>query len=381
MYVPISYSDMGWVRYLSMRLRPSRPDSSEDRLRRVAAGRFGAEGVFLLNSGRAALMTTLGAMRASDGGRRVVVVPAYTCPSVVSAVQREGLEPRFAPIGRDLNLTPNALARFLGPDVLAIVVVRAYGFPADFASIETLVQGRNIRVIDDAAHCMPGDPACEAPGTRGSAGIFSFAVSKAVSNGYSGRGGMVVVNDESLMRRIAERHRELQTCVTSGWDDLYFAATCMWEPLFRRVPWRVQARISKGFSRRAVDPWLMRKMSQVDASLALDQIQAGGAARSRRAARIRAILATVPDGPGHWFPHRTRPECLTRLALCLRAKLSREEIRQIGAGVGMTIRAGYEMQHHEPLPFGTLFEIPLGASWSPARLRVLASTLASIRTE
>ncbi|MFO1300350.1 MAG: DegT/DnrJ/EryC1/StrS family aminotransferase [Burkholderiaceae bacterium] len=379
MDVPIRYSDTGWARYLSLRLRPSA--DAPDRLRRIAAGRLGAERVFLLNSGRAALMTALAVMRESDAGRGVVVVPAYVCPSVVAAVERSGLEPRFAPIGRDLNPTPGALARCLGADVLAIVAVHTYGFPADVASIERMVEGRNVRVIDDAAHCMPGDPAPEAPGTGGSAGLYSFAMSKAVSNGYSGRGGMLVVNDESLLQGVADRYRGLQACAASVWDDLNFVTTCLWEPLFRRLPWRLQARIQEGFSRRAIDPWSAQKMSEADASLALEQIQVRGVARSERAARIRDILAAVPDGPGYWFPHRERPERLTRLALCVRSKLSIGEIRRIGAAAGMAIRTGYEMRHDEPLPFGTLFEIPLGAAWSPARLRTLAGTLGSIRME
>lgn len=379
MDVPIRYSDTGWARYLSMRLRSRR--DAPDQLRRVVAGRLGVDRVFLLNSGRAALMTALAAIREPDGGRRVVVVPAYVCPSVVSAVLRLGLEPRFASVGRDLNPTPDALSRCLGSDVLAIVAVHAYGFPTDVASIERMVQGRNVLLIDDAAHCMPGDPAPGAPGTRGGAGIFSFAMSKAVSNGYSGRGGMLVVNDASLLRRVADQYRGLQACATSAWDDLYFVATCLWEPVFRRLPWRLQARIQQGFSTRVIDPWSPQQMSEADASLALDQIQTQGVARSVRTARVRDVLAAVADGPDHWFPHRERPERLTRLALCVRPKLSAGEIRRIGTAVGMVIRTGYEMRHDTPLPFGTLFEIPLGGAWSPARLRTLASTLGSIRME
>lgn len=381
MDVPIHYSDAGWPRYFSWRLRSRRSAAAPGRLRRVAAGRLADDRILLLNSGRAALTLALAAMRDVDGGRRVVVVPAYVCPSVVAAVQRLGLEPRFAPVGRNLNVSPDALARCLDQDVLAVVAVHTYGFPADVGVIERMVQGCNVGLIDDAAHCLPGVPARGAPGTWGSAGLYSFAVSKAVSNGYSGRGGILLVSDEALVPGLANRYRNLEASAASLWDDLYFVATALWEPFFRRIPWPLQVRIQRWLAGHAVDPWKTKKMSVADASLALEQIETCGAARSQRAARIRAILATVPDGTGHWFPHRARPECLTRLALCLRAKLSREEIRQIGAGVGMTIRAGYEMQHHEPLPFGTLFEIPLGASWSPARLRVLASTLASIRTE
>ncbi|GIK83291.1 MAG: hypothetical protein BroJett024_43960 [Alphaproteobacteria bacterium] len=381
MNVPISYSDAGWARYLSMRVRSRHASDSLDRLRRLVAGSSSADRVLLLNSGRAALMTALGAMSASGDGRRVVVVPAYVCPSVVSAVQRLGLVPRFAPVDSDLNMITDALTRCLAPDVLAVVAVHTYGFPADVGQIERIVDGRNVLVVDDAAHCIPGDPTPGAPGTRGAAGIFSFAMSKAVSNGYSGRGGILLLNDQSLSARAESLCRGLGVCATSAWDDLYFVATCLWEPVFARLPWSAQSRIQRALARRSVDPWVPARMSSADAALALEQLRTGAADREVRAARIRTVLAAVPDGPAFWFPHRARPDRLTRLAVCLRPRLSAERIRRLGADAGMTVRVGYDMPHGKPLPFGTLIEIPLGAAWSAARLTNLASALGSIRME
>lgn len=381
MDVPISYTDAGWARYLSMRFRSRHAVDAPDRLRRLVGGSSSAERVFLLNSGRSALTMALGAMVASGDARRVVVVPAYVCPSVVSAVQRLGLVPRFAPVDGDLNMVPDELKRRLDREVLAVVAVHTYGFPADVGEIERIVHGRNVLVVDDAAHCMPGDPTPGAPGTRGGAGVFSFAMSKAVSNGYSGRGGILLVNDASLSGRVADLYHGLDACATSAWDDIYFVATCLWEPVFARLPWNMQSLIQRALARRSVDPWAPARMSNADAALALEQIRTRTAAREARAARIRTVLAAVPDGPAFWFPHRSRPDRLTRLAVCLRPRLSAEEIRRLGADAGMTVRIGYDMRHGEPLPFGTLVEIPLGAAWSAVRLQNLASALGSIRLE
>lgn len=381
MDVPISHADAGWARYLSMRFRSRHAVDAPDRLRRLVARSSSVERVFLLNSGRSALTMALGAVLASGDARRVVVVPAYVCPSVVSAVQRLGLVPRFAPVDSDLNMIPDELKRRLDPDVLAVVAVHTYGFPADVGEIERIVHGRNVLVVDDAAHCMPGDPTPGAPGTRGGAGVFSFAMSKAVSNGYSGRGGILLVNDASLSEGVANPYHRLGVCTTSAWDDLYFVATCLWEPAFARLPWSMQSRIQRALARRSVDPWALARMSSADAALALEQIQTRSAAREARAARIRVVLEAVPDGPSFWFPHRACPDRLTRLAVCLRRRLSAERVRRLSADVGMAVRAGYDMRHGEPLPFGTLIEIPLGAAWSAARLQNLASALGSIRME
>lgn len=381
MGVPISYVDAGWVRYLSMRLRSSSASDPSEQLRRLVAGALPAERAHLLNSGRAALMTGLEAMRMSGDVRRVVVVPAYVCPSVVNAVERLGLVPRFAPVADDLNMDPDALERCLGPDVLAVVAVHTYGFSADVGEIERRMRGRNVLVIDDAAHCIPGDPTPGAPGTRGGIGIFSFAMSKAVSNGYSGRGGVLRVNDALLSERAVRLCSGLEVCATSVWDDVYFVATCLWEPAFSRLPWRTRSLIEHALARRAVDPWVRGIMSSADAALALEQIRTGVKARQTRADRIRSVLAAVPDGANFWFPHRARPSHLTRLAVCLRTKLSAERIRGLGASVGMRVRTGYDMRRGEPLPFGTLIEIPLGVDWSAARLQSLASALSSPRME
>ncbi|HKU51432.1 MAG TPA: DegT/DnrJ/EryC1/StrS family aminotransferase, partial [Nitrospira sp.] len=62
-----------------------------DRLSRELKEEFSAHGVFLVSSGKAALTVILKALAAGNT-RRQVVIPAYTCFSVPSAILKAGLE-------------------------------------------------------------------------------------------------------------------------------------------------------------------------------------------------------------------------------------------------------------------------------------------------
>jgi dTDP-4-amino-4,6-dideoxygalactose transaminase len=76
---------------------------------------------FLLSSGRAALTVLLQALR-REPGRREVVIPAYTCFSVPSAIARAGLTVRLCDVDpKTLDLDLNALVRLDLSRVVAIV--------------------------------------------------------------------------------------------------------------------------------------------------------------------------------------------------------------------------------------------------------------------
>ena len=86
--------------------------SRNDRcLARLLEERLGARYAFFASSGRAALAVLLAALR-EGSDRREVVMPAYTCFSVPSAVARAGLTIRLCDVDpKTLDLDQNALAR------------------------------------------------------------------------------------------------------------------------------------------------------------------------------------------------------------------------------------------------------------------------------
>lgn len=167
-------------------------------------GRLGARHAFWLSSGRAALTVLLQVLR-RDPHRREVVIPAYTCFSVPSAVVRAGLTVRLCDVDpKTLDLDLNALVRLDLSRVLAIVPSGLYGLPGDLAAMESIAGGGGAALIDDAAQCLGATLAGRACGTFGDAGFYSLGRGKGVTT----MGGGVLVTDDAALageldRRVA----------------------------------------------------------------------------------------------------------------------------------------------------------------------------------
>lgn len=381
MTVPIRYIDQNWREYLSAHLGAAGRADAGDRLCEVIAGSEGAHRVFLTTSGRTALMMALQAMKTQRPERKFVIVPAYVFPSVVLAVRLVGLSVRFAPVGKDLNISASTCERSLALDVLAVVVVHMYGYVADFAPIQSLARVRGVFVIEDSAHCVPQAVSANPVRAGGDCSIFSFGLSKAVSNGYPGRGVALLVHEETLLGEVEGAYSAAPASGLSYWNDVYFCASCLWELQYDRIPWRLRDWIRERLRNRLVDPWRLAKLSSKDAGSILAEIHFGSRARLARANRVREILNAVPDGEGYRFPHRSDPESLTRLAVCTRARLEPGDAQRVGRIAGMKIRMGYELESTVGLPYGSVFEVALGASWRTDQLRRLVAALNSIEMQ
>ena len=96
---------------------------------------LGIRHLFTVSSGRAALTILLNALKKCSD-RREVVIPAYTCFSVPSAVVRAGLVIRLCDVDpKTLDLDQNALARLDLDMVLCIIASSLYGMPADLVAL------------------------------------------------------------------------------------------------------------------------------------------------------------------------------------------------------------------------------------------------------
>lgn len=366
MTIAIRYTDLRWTDVARLSLSGANDTGSVERLEALASAQGGR--AFGLSSGRVALRLALREFARRQPGRRRVVLPEYICPSVEQAVRREGLYIVKAPVGRDLNMDPAQLAGLLTEDVLAVLVAHMYGCPAHVAAVERQAREAGVFVIDDAAHCFgipEGDAAC--PGTGGHVGIHSFALSKAVSNGYSGRGGILRVNDAGLLGSLQQAVAALPVAALPAFDDLRFVLTCLCEGAFVRLPWPIQRILGK-----PPDAWRAARIAPRDARLALVQIERLASSRRTRAARLRTVLDALPDGIYYWLPHREFPTDVTRLAVCMRRPVDPAALKRLAAEVGFRLRMGY------PAPVdtvGTIFEIPFGSPWTTQALHRLRAGL------
>lgn len=128
-----------------------------------------------------------------------VIVPSYTFVSSALAFVRQGARIVFADSRSDNpNLDAEKIEALITPRTKVIVPVHYAGMACDMGRIMELARKHGLWVVEDAAQaidsCYQGKPL----GGFGHLAAFSFHETK---NIISGEGGMLVVNDERLIRR------------------------------------------------------------------------------------------------------------------------------------------------------------------------------------
>jgi len=190
-----------------------------DRFKTGLKDYFGVQHCFLVSSGRAALTLILRSLKDLKPDADQVLIPAYTCYSVPSAIVRAGL--KVQPCEMDpnkLDFDYTQLSRLLLPPAklhepakpnkpkqtpnpfLAIVPAHLYGIPADMDRLRSLLNDTDIAIVEDAAQAMGARKNGKLLGTLGDASFFSLGRGKALS---TVEGGIILTNREDIARRIS----------------------------------------------------------------------------------------------------------------------------------------------------------------------------------
>ena len=165
---------------------------------------FGIKHCFLVSSGKAALTLIFKALHARYPEKGAVIIPAYTCYSVPSAVRRAGLDIKLCDIDADtLDFDYRLLGKMLsGPEadrILAVVPRHFFGVPADIDRLRRVTSGLEIAIVEDAAQVMGGEEKGKKFGTMGDAGVFSLGRGKPFS---TVEGGIILTDRDGLAGRI-----------------------------------------------------------------------------------------------------------------------------------------------------------------------------------
>ena len=173
-----------------------------------------------VSSGKAALTLALRALHRLSG-RRKVVVPAYTCYSVPSAVAAADLEVVPCDVADGtFDYDYAQLEALLRADVLCVLSVHLFGIPADTARLAQMCSGTGIHVVEDAAQAFGGESRGRRLGTLGDVAIFSLGRGKNVT---CGAGGLVATDSDAIAAELAHVTRDLQSPGTAD-DAATFAA-------------------------------------------------------------------------------------------------------------------------------------------------------------
>lgn len=147
-------------------------------------------------NGTVALTAALKALGIGPGDE--VVTTPFSFVATLNAILDAGATVRFADIGDDFNVDPDAVATLVGPRTRALMPVHLYGLPADMPRLAAIAGGASLMLIEDAAQAAGARMGERVVGSYG-VGCFSLYATK---NMQSGEGGLITTSDDAVADRL-----------------------------------------------------------------------------------------------------------------------------------------------------------------------------------
>lgn len=154
-----------------------------------------------VSSGSDALLICLMAEGIGPGDE--VITTPYTFFATAGSIARTGARPVFVDIEPDtFNLNVSLIPLRITERTKAIIPVHLYGQMCDMDGVMMLARKYKLVVIEDSAQAIGAEDKTKRAGSIGDYGCLSFFPSKNL--GCAGDGGMVLLNDESRMKRLRQ---------------------------------------------------------------------------------------------------------------------------------------------------------------------------------
>lgn len=179
-----------------------------DAFERAIAAYVGVRHGIAVNSGTSGLH--LSVIAAGVGAGDEVITPSFSFIASANCILYERATPVFVDIDPLTgNMDPAQVEAAITPRTKAIIVVHAFGQPADMDPILEIARRHHLTVIEDACEAIGAEyKGCRA-GTMSSAATFAFYPNKQMT---TGEGGLIVTDDEawnSLFRSLRNQGRDV----------------------------------------------------------------------------------------------------------------------------------------------------------------------------
>jgi perosamine synthetase len=190
--IPIRFRDILQTIVYSIGSNPERED-----FRKSLLSLAGVNHCLFFNSGRTALVHILKALKNLSGpGKDEVIIPAYTCFSVPSAIVRAGMKIRLVDIdSKTMDYRYDKLEKADFENVLAVLSCNLFGIISDWKKLGPIAREKGVYAVEDAAQTLGVRLDGKASGGFGDVAFFSFGRGKNLST-YSG--GVVLTGNESI---------------------------------------------------------------------------------------------------------------------------------------------------------------------------------------
>jgi len=256
---------------------------------------FNCRYCFLVSSGKAALTLILLALKQSRPERDRVLIPAFTCYSVPSAVVRAGLKVTLCDIDpATLDFAEEQLREKLAdPRLLCVVPVHLFGQPANVAHLRGMISDPEVVVVEDAAQAMGGEVAGVKLGTLGDVGFFSLGRGKSLS---TVEGGVIVTSRDDIGKELANQYARMEGYGVIQQVKLLVYATALWLLTRPSLFWLPKAIPFLRLGETIFDPsFPMRKLTGLQAGLARRWQRKLAAYQQGRRALVAQWRAMLPS--------------------------------------------------------------------------------------
>lgn len=154
----------------------------------------------MVNSGSSANLLAVAALFFKKEGKLKagdeVIVPAVSWSTTYYPLQQYGLKLKFVDIDKDtLNLDLTQLESAITENTKAIFAVNLLGNPIDYKKVESLIEGKDIYLLEDNCESLGATLNGKQAGTFGVMGTYSSFFSHHIS---TMEGGLIATDDEEL---------------------------------------------------------------------------------------------------------------------------------------------------------------------------------------
>lgn len=151
-----------------------------------------------LTSCTAALHLSLLALEIGSGDE--VITSPMTFVATATAIMQAGAKPIFVDVEQETGLIdPENIEHAITERTRAVIPVHLYGEMCDMKKIGEIADKYNLKIIEDAAHCIEGERDGIRPGQLGDVACFSFYATKNIT---SGEGGAIATNNKELADKV-----------------------------------------------------------------------------------------------------------------------------------------------------------------------------------
>lgn len=200
-----------------------------------------------VNSGTSGLHLAVIAAGIREGDE--VITPSFSFIASANSILYERARPVFVDIDPLTgNMDPARIEEAITERTKAILVVHAFGQPADMDPILAIARKHNLAVIEDACEAIGAEYKGRRAGTMGDAAVFAFYPNKQMT---TGEGGMIVTDH-------------------AAWDDLFRSLRNQGRDTFNE--WLSHSRLGYNY-----------RLDEMSAALGLVQIQRIDEMLARRA--------------------------------------------------------------------------------------------------